>query len=200
MTKETLEHLSSLMDGELSPEAGRFLSRRMATDESLGGTWQRYHLIRDCLRRPGEDAAFADLQLDLDALDAHEGHGTGMSRSWLRPAGGLAIAASVALAAVLVTFNLGQGPANQPAQPFARPNTLLAVPPSQAASFNGGSVNTQQRLNRYLIRHNQVAGAVGQQGFVSYVPIVTSAPVQVMEPTPEANAADAAEETSSAER
>ena len=38
MTKETLEHLSSLMDGELSPEAGRFLARRMATDESLSLT------------------------------------------------------------------------------------------------------------------------------------------------------------------
>ena len=33
MSKESLEHLSSLVDGELSREAGSFLTRRLFSDE-----------------------------------------------------------------------------------------------------------------------------------------------------------------------
>ena len=50
MSKKTLEHLSSLMDGETSQETGLFLTRRVCADRELSQTWERYHLIRDCMR------------------------------------------------------------------------------------------------------------------------------------------------------
>jgi sigma-E factor negative regulatory protein RseA len=192
MSKETREHLSSLMDGELSPEAGRFLTRRLGADSELNATWQRYHLVRDCLRRPGQSLTITQLNVDLDALDGgDEGAASGSGRrpgvpAWLRPLAGSAIAASVAVAAVLVAVNL-ESPTSAPAaEPFASPNVgpvRREVPLSQPASY-------QQSMNRYLQRHNQVAGAVGQKGFVSPSPIVLVVPEQVVEM--DENSADSA--------
>ncbi len=174
------------MDGELSSEAGRFLARRMGSDESLGGTWQRYHLIRDCLRRPGESFSLTRLSIDLDQVDAMDNAPDGRMRGalpgWLKPVAGGAIAASVAAAVVMVTLNLGAPTADDPAEPFASPNSAGLSPVSQPASLRAGTADSQRSLNRYILRHNQAAGAVGQQGFVSFGPIASSAtPVQIIE-------------------
>ena len=64
-------------------------------------------------------------------------------------------------------------------------------------------VNYSPRLNSYLLRHNQVAGAAGRQGFVSFVPIVANpAPVETESAVPAdevgvdgAASADTAEDT-----
>ena len=93
MKNDTLEHLSSLMDGELSQETGLFVARRMSADSELGQTWERYHLIRECLRRPGGKWSALSLSVDVEAVQpvAIE-----PPRRWLKPLSGLAIAASVA--------------------------------------------------------------------------------------------------------
>ena len=57
MSKETREHLSALVDGEISRETSRFLVRRLGADDELRATWTRYHLVRDCLRH--QDGAIA---------------------------------------------------------------------------------------------------------------------------------------------
>ncbi len=188
MTKDTLEHLSCLMDGELSADAGRFVVRRAASDNSLGDTWQRYHLIRDCLRRPGEMTTMATLSIDLERLDDEPSMDqkapANQGPRWLRPVAGAAIAASVAAVAVAVTLNLKPMATPSETVPFASPNSAGLAPVSQPASFQTGSTVNQQSLNRYLLRHNQAAGAVGQQGFVSFIPIVATAPVQLIEDQP----------------
>jgi len=61
MSKESREHLSSLMDGEISKETGRFLVRRLGSDAELRMTWTRYHLVRDCLRHHEGSLAGDDL-------------------------------------------------------------------------------------------------------------------------------------------
>jgi negative regulator of sigma E activity len=65
MSKESLEHLSSLMDGELSRETSLFLTRRLASDEAMCDTWERYHLIRDCIRQPGSKQIVSGLCVDF---------------------------------------------------------------------------------------------------------------------------------------
>jgi len=196
MKNDTLEHLSSLMDGELSQETGLFVARRMSADSELGQTWERYHLIRECLRRPGGKWSALSLSVDVEAVQpvAIE-----PPRRWLKPLSGLAIAASVAAMAVLVVVP-GTAPQITPetaaTQPFTSPNSINISPASEAASFSGGSDN--QRLNSYLLRHNQVAGSVGGQGFISLVPIVTNTPVQVLKPVTEQGEVAAQEEAVSA--
>ncbi len=185
MSKESLEHLSSLMDGELSREAGSFLTRRLFSDDGMCETWERYHLIRDCIRQPGSKQVVTGLSARLSvSLDAEEVPTVSAWRNnrWLKPVSGLAIAASVALMAIVVTApQSGQVPAEGDAalappvaQPFVSPNTLARSPVSQAASFAPAQQANSNRLNAYLLRHNQMARTAGRQGFVSFVPIVAT--------------------------
>ena len=106
MSKETLEHLSALMDGELSRETSIFVTRRLSTDKALGERWERYHLIRDCIRQPGGKQVITGLQARVSASLAADAAPVSKSISgarWLKPVSGLAIAASVAVMAIMVT-------------------------------------------------------------------------------------------------
>ena len=175
MNKRSLEHLSTLMDGELSRETSLFMTRRLSSDGGMSGKWERYHLIRDCIRQPGSKQLVTGLQARIKtSLEAEAAPSVPVwnRNRWLKPVSGLAIAASVALMAIMVT-------APQPAvedavpaqvnQPFVSPNTLPMAPVSQAASYD-----SEERLNVYLLRHNQMARTAGRQGFVSFVPIVAT--------------------------
>lgn len=181
MSKETLEHLSSFVDGELNQDTALFLARRLASDRELGKTWERYHLIRECMRRPGEPLAMTSINVDLETETIRQAASReGAMPGWLKPVAGFAVAASVAAAALFSVLDAdgpASGPQPQLAKPFNSPNPLGTLPASQPASFGAESA-AQQQLNLYLLRHNQAAGTVGRQGFVSLVPIVSAAPVQ----------------------
>jgi hypothetical protein len=71
--------------------------------------------------------------------------------------------------------------ATQGVQPFVSPNTLARSPVSQAASFASNQQANSNRLNAYLLRHNQMARTAGRQGFVSFVPIVATQRAAVTE-------------------
>ena len=181
MNKETLEHISSLMDGELSRETSLFLTRRLSTDAELIGTWERYHLIRDCIRQPGSGTPVVNLSQRMhDALSEESAITDSVweSKRWLKPVSGFAIAATVALMAIVVV-EPGTSPQGSNAvvsgevQPFSSPNVLPTSPNSQAASFTPQQ-NSDPRLNPYLVRHNQLVGSVSSQGFLSFVPIISS--------------------------
>jgi negative regulator of sigma E activity len=183
MNEETLEHVSSLMDGELSRETGLFLTRRICADGELTATWERYHLIRDCIRQPGGKFPLVDLSARMrEALSGEEAAPVSpwVSSRWLRPVTGMAVAVSVALMAIVTVGPdpLPQNPAEsagQVAQPFSSPNILPVVPRTQAASFSPQAQGRDARLNSYLLRHNQASGSLTAQGFIGFAPIVSSA-------------------------
>lgn len=185
MSKETREFISSLMDGEIDQESSRFLMRRLASDDEMKATWSRYHLVRDCLRF--QDGSMADVDLTSRVSDALQQERTvhrrwaGASR-WLKPVGGAAVAASVALMAVVAV-----GPAADRAQPgaptglaatseseaFTSPQNILApTPSSRQASLMGQSSEERRRMNSYLLRHYQAAGSRGSHGVVTAAPII----------------------------
>jgi sigma-E factor negative regulatory protein RseA len=195
MSKESLEHLSSLMDGELSRETALFMTRRLSSDEALCASWERYHLIRDCIRQPGSKQLVSGLSTRINSsLQAEDApHMSAWNRNrWLKPVSGLAIAASVAMMAIVITAPQPGGlPAEAEApgqtaanQPFVSPNTLPVAPVSQAVSYASAEQANANRLNAYLLRHNQMARTAGRQGFVSFVPIVATSTTAVAE-TPE---------------
>jgi sigma-E factor negative regulatory protein RseA len=121
------------------------------------------------------------LSATLDAEDA-PGISAWRNNRWLKPVSGLAIAASVAMVAIMVTApQQGQVPADAgtalstPAsKPFVSPNTIAVTPASQAVSYSPSQQVNINRLNAYLLRHNQMARTAGRQGFVSFVPIVAT--------------------------
>ncbi len=185
MSKETREHLSALVDGEISRETSRFLVRRLGADDELRATWTRYHLVRDCLRHQdgvsaGEDLC-ARVSLALESEQPGKRFRT-LPTAWLKPVAGLAIAASVSLMAV-VAVGPGIPSAPQSAselagemefEQFTSPQSLTSAPYSSAASYSGqsGTASTGRNMDSYLVRHYQVTGASGGKGFVAFVPIV----------------------------
>lgn len=117
------EQLSSFMDGELPGDAARFLIKRCGTDAELAGCWERWHVTGELLR--GGQVTPMAMRIDLvravsDALDAEAAPVSvrvsgSVGRTALRWGGGFAVAASVALAALIVV------------RPTASPEPMLAA-------------------------------------------------------------------------
>ncbi|NDY94464.1 sigma-E factor negative regulatory protein [Wenzhouxiangella limi] len=181
MTEANREQLSCLMDGELERRGRDFLVRRLAGDRELADRWQRYHVIKACLQREfaGETGLAGRVAAALDDEPALPERRDSALGRWLKPAGGMAIAASVAVAALVginssvLEQSQGERSADQPG--FVSQATALDRPfnqPLVPVSLNETSAADRQRLNTYLLRHNQAAGS---SGFVSYVPIVVGA-------------------------
>lgn len=105
MEPTSREDLSALMDGELAAEPTRFLLRRLDHDPELSATWSRWHLVRACLSAdsarmsaPRADDDFAArIAAAIEAEQAPQ-----VRRHWARYVGGGAIAASVAVAALML--------------------------------------------------------------------------------------------------
>jgi negative regulator of sigma E activity len=180
------QNLSSLMDGELDADNQLFLLRRLAHDQAMTQTWRRFHLVRACLHKEMVQAdCIADrVAAAIGQEQPYEESGAASSRTprWLRPIAGGAIAASAALFAI-VAINSSllerSGPAADLEPGFvAPPTTALNQPFARQAtpvSFSDMDQSQRQRLNSYVLRHNQAAGG---SGFVSYIPIVSSAGAQ----------------------
>jgi sigma-E factor negative regulatory protein RseA len=183
MSKETREHISSLVDGEISRETSRFLVRRLGSDTELRATWTRYHLVRDCLRHQDGAIAEDDLCARINQVLENEQPAKASRKlptGWLKPAAGLAIAASVALMAIVT---VGSGTPGAPqntsglagaveAEQFTSPQSLTPAPNSSQASLAGRSDAMGGEMDSYLVRHYQAAGRTGGKGFVTFVPIV----------------------------
>ncbi len=199
MNEQIHEHLSALMDGELDRDQARFLLRRLGTDKELPLRWARYHVVRQTLRRQDVVAWTAGLadavmaRVELEPVAAHD------RANWLRWGGGGAIAASVAVAALMLTRPSIENsvPAEPQASLAARgapartstpaslattsalsdefrapllvPNTPVDTAPASYGTESGQPIIIDPRMQSYLIRHYQAAGAAGQSGFVPYV-------------------------------
>lgn len=93
--------LSALMDGELSPDEARFLLRRLQHDGELADCWERWQLAGEVLRGragvllPDGFAGRVATALHSEAIPARRAPGL---LRW----GGVALAASVAVVALMV--------------------------------------------------------------------------------------------------
>ncbi|RDI97096.1 anti-anti-sigma factor [Dyella solisilvae] len=133
MTDNQRENLSAGMDGALSKEELRFLLRRLDHDESLQQAWSRYHVARDGLRRqlpPLASGGFADRV--MRAIEQDVVVVQGKRRHWLHWSAGGAIAASVAVAALMIAQPAGSG--------ADRAAPLTAAVSSEPASVEHGNL------------------------------------------------------------
>ena len=179
MSEKTREHISSLMDGEISRETSRFLVRRLGSDEELCATWARYHLVRDCLRHQDGNLSGEDLCSRVNRALEDEQPSAPARRlplGWLKPIVGTAIAASVALVAVIAVGPGDQAPAgNTPGgelTSFTSPQGLVSGQAAQPVSALGAQTNAGRKMNFYLLRHYQASGTGNGGGFVAYMPAV----------------------------
>ena len=108
MTDRIKEQLSTFLDGELPDQETALLLKRLERDDELRGALSRYSLIGAVLRNDGDVPAARQVAARVSAAiarePAQEGTGRGIAGrgALLRSGGGLAIAAGVAAAAVLM--------------------------------------------------------------------------------------------------
>jgi sigma-E factor negative regulatory protein RseA len=103
MTDTLKEQLSAFLDGELPEAETTLLLKRLERDDDLRGTLSRYSLIGAVLRTDGDVPAARFVAARVSAAIAREPSPGRVGRSrWLRPAAGLAVAASVAMATILL--------------------------------------------------------------------------------------------------
>jgi sigma-E factor negative regulatory protein RseA len=201
MTEDIKQQLSALIDGELDADARRFLLRRLQRDEDLTACWERWHLARDCLQRQRVTPLKADFAgaiaaaLDTEQQPARRSGRAGV----LRWAGGFAVAASVALAALLAVPGPGGAPAgdepaavaaSQPAPSQQAPSQVVPSglresdlrpslqPVTHSVAATAGqplapALRADPRVEAYLMRHNAVLMEAGQDSFLPFIQVVS---------------------------
>ena len=175
MNEQIHEQLSALMDGELERDQARFLLKRAATDSELPQRWSRYHVARQALRRQEVTivAGFADgvmARIDLEAGARSGGH-------FLRWGAGGAIAASVAVAALVLTRPTLDNSADPALVARSAPSPVVPASAPQIASGNvslaSGHVSPREFRTPLLVP-NQPAEAApasfGTGGFSQMTP------------------------------
>jgi len=200
MTEETREYLSALMDGELERDACRFLLRRVETNEDLADNWSNFHLARQCLRKESSlllinpDFVRGVMQrIEIEVAEAAPSpRAASINRlSWLRWAGGGAIAASVAVFALMISrpqeqqitplvsqsvssaVTAEEKPVTTPAPVISiQPHSATITPPVMPASATyvkdaQSTPFTNPRAEAYLIRYYEAASAVNRSEFLS---------------------------------
>ena len=125
MTDRIKEQLSAFLDGELPEAETTLLLKRLERDEDLKGTLSRYSLVGAVMRSDGDMPAARNVAARVRAAIADEPpFGSRRAPRWLRPAAGLAVAASVALATVLLL------PRWMPGDAAEAPDALVAAVPA----------------------------------------------------------------------
>lgn len=200
MNEDIKQQLSALVDGELDPQRARFLLSRLSADSELAADWSRWHLARACLRRETAGVLRPDFAAGIAAALGQESvPRRALGAQVMRWAGGFAVAASVAVAALLAvpagvpvepastSVAIAPAPAPATAQVVASPLTerdlrpdLGRVAQTVAASSHarplGPALRIDPQLESYLLRHNAALRHGGDDSFLPFVPVV--APVR----------------------
>ncbi len=194
MNDSIREQLSALSDGELASDSARFLLKRLDHDPELGETWERYHVIRDCLRRqqslaPPDFASQVMAGIEADVLPGQgrrqvaTGRGRNLLMNWL---GGGAVAAAVAVVALLSLRPAAVPDAGVPQGSLASVEAVTTAdlapawrlsPVSDRQAIVVSALPSQSELDAYFMQHAEGSASSGQMGVLPYVQTVAAKPV-----------------------
>jgi negative regulator of sigma E activity len=179
LSEQLRESLSALLDGELNTTEAAFLIKRMAHDQALNAQWQRFHGIGEVLRGQAEHidadnfSARVLRKIEADRAQSTQGEparlvtSDGNGRQRLRRYGtGLAIAAAVAWAALLLPQQIARPPSAPKIADVAAPLTIAspivgmhAVSEHSGSGLNAGSYENDallaQSMEAFLLQHVQ---------------------------------------------
>jgi sigma-E factor negative regulatory protein RseA len=164
------EQLSALVDDELTGSEHDLLFKRIESDDQLYQRLSRYQLISDALQSHLPERVDPAFSRRVKAMLRSEPALSGYSRlaALARPAAGLAVAASVAVMAVISIQSARQGTPS-PA------DVVASAPPAVdylRVSDEPDNLSADQKLDIYLVNHNEYAVNRGMQGMLPYVRIV----------------------------
>lgn len=185
MTDKINEQISAFMDDALESHEAELLVARLTRDRGLRATWQRYHLAGEAMRRGlagTHDRGFADGVMagiaDVEIESRSVNHPARLLDR-LRPAVGLAVAASVAMVAiftvqqpVMVADNNAAPSEIVPQQATSNPAGAMPMYGTQQVGFSGvKSPELQNQLRSYLMNHNEHSQSSRVRGVMPYVQI-----------------------------
>ncbi len=166
------EQLSALVDDELDTNEQALLVRQLIKDDSLRQQFARYQVISDTLKGDLPDRVDPGFHSRIQtALQNEAVPGVSRLNRLLKPAAGLAIAASVAVVAVFSLQSVRE------TAPQSVPTVASAPAPSDYIRAEGQPAPARQasnvrNLDAYLVNHNEFAANRGIQGVLPYVRIV----------------------------
>lgn len=177
MSERLEEQVSALVDDELPAVERELLLHRLGSDLGLRGRWERYHLMRDVFHYELPEAVDCGLAERVSAALASEPvfraprrSGVAVMQRMVRPLAGLAVAASVAALAIVGVQHLAgiQGPRT------AVPKVAVTHPNPSYVRVAGTRWNRQRpeienRLNNFLMNHNEYSAPTNFQGMMRYV-------------------------------
>jgi sigma-E factor negative regulatory protein RseA len=176
MTINAHEQLSALLDGELPEAEVAMAVRRVVRDQGLRAAALRYSLIGGALRdelppgRPVDMVARVRAALEAAPAEAAPKAGTGRA---LKYAGGLAVAASVALVA-LVALPGRQQEVNPP--PVLTASEVASPSPEQRMMlqpiYTRAAGGAPDRLTRYYVNHTEYAPAMSGRGALTRIIVI----------------------------
>ncbi len=194
MKESQAELTSALLDGELDPRTGdRVVSRMLRDDPAEVERFGRYGLIGDVLR--GEVSVDAT-QVSAAVSAALDSEPTVLAPprrkpAWLRPLAGVAVAASVAAAAIVIAPQLltsapqavgSTSIAAQSPRLTEQPRLVAAGPGLKAERVNAETTaprwqsldkTLEDRLNQLVIEHHEFGGRTGVNGPVAHIGLVS---------------------------
>jgi sigma-E factor negative regulatory protein RseA len=181
MTDSVKEQLSACLDGQLPEGELDLMLKRLQRDAELRRTMDGYSLIGEVMRGQRAVRASSGFADRLAAVIASEPASRQVTErpsrekvlTWLRPAAGLAIAASVAAVAV-ISFR----PSFDGAQPIARivtdtpqaddPGASYTVP-THVDTSSGAAYVPAARLTNYVVAHSEYSSPLGRRTVLSGV-------------------------------
>lgn len=207
MTDKLNEQISALLDDELPSHEAASVLTRISQDRDLRQKWERYQMIGDVMRGETIHLMAHDISDGVRRMIAQEpaiisipkkaGATVPWRSSWIKPAAGAALAASVATLAVITAPGfLGL---NEPAQPeltatdISTTNVNLAginvanltqvtpvqgpVSVAQQTISNTRWKNLKEpsletRLNGYLVEHSEYVTPGASMGVMPYATFV----------------------------
>lgn len=169
MTVKQQELLSAFIDGELKADELDSLMAMLDDNEEMKADLLRYQFTSDFIHGYTKARQFDDLSLAVsaaiadDELPAVALADTGRSRvirmpDWFwKQTAGFAAAASIGALAVVGVMNNSQTDAVSPVQ-VAQTEVQAKESPNR---WTVGEAEVEDRLNDYLVEHNEYAGASG---------------------------------------
>ena len=169
MSEKIQEQISAFLDGELPANEAELLVHRLSRDEAMRGKAVSYRLIGAAMRNellaPHPDQLRRNV---LRALDADSAPTVSPAvprwdyRQLMRPAVGVALAASVAVIAILGLQTITQPGGSPGARPLVTEATQTPAPsyvvPQE--TLDGSAVQLPIRLTNYLVNHGEYASGL----------------------------------------
>lgn len=193
MNERQAELASALLDGELDRDGqAKAVSALLAAGDEELERFGRYRMIGDVMRGESAVPSTSIARYIREALQDEPVVLAPRSREvprWMRPAAGLAVAASVAVGAVMVAPQL-LSPGQPDAQPVVQaaadlPRPAMAPqlvaagssptrdPEGKAAQWQALDRELEERLNRLVVEHHEFGGRTGVNGPVPHIGFVS---------------------------